>query len=200
MRTPRDCASTVTFAFAFVRLSLSATLALGTYFSARHLLIDQRERTATRQAYADAALVRDSLLTPGAEISDVLGALSPPPGRRSTSGATATGTPRRSTAPAREHGRGPAAVADGSVGVGWTEATSRNAVVVGIPLPAVDAEYYEVVVADELDQTLWTLGRPGDLRRPHDGSGSVARTGREPSRARSAARAWPPLPGSPRET
>jgi signal transduction histidine kinase len=28
---------------------------------------------------------------------------------------------------------------------------------VGVPLPAVDAEYYEVSVAEELDQTLWTL-------------------------------------------
>jgi signal transduction histidine kinase len=30
-------------------------------------------------------------------------------------------------------------------------------VVVGIPLPAVDAQYYEVSVAEELDRTLWTL-------------------------------------------
>lgn len=150
--------STVTFAFAFGALSLSATLAIGTYFSARHLLIDQRERTATRQAYADAALVRDSLLTRGAEISDVLGALSPPAGaviyvRRDgiwySSSLDSAGT--ESTAEVRR------AVAEGSVGVGWTETTSPNGVVVGIPMQAVDAEYYEVTPADELDQTLWTL-------------------------------------------
>ena len=49
-------------------------------------------------------------------------------------------------------------VADGAVGVGWTDATEPHAVVVGVPLPAVDAEYYEVSVAEELDGTLWTLG------------------------------------------
>ena len=48
-------------------------LALGTYFSARHFLLEQRERTALRQAFTDSALVRDSLLTSGAEVSDVLG-------------------------------------------------------------------------------------------------------------------------------
>ena len=34
--------SKVTLAFALGALSLSVTLALGTYFSARHLLIEQR--------------------------------------------------------------------------------------------------------------------------------------------------------------
>ena len=43
-------------------------------------LIDQRERTATRQAFIDAALVRDGLQTPGAQVSDVLGSVSPPAG------------------------------------------------------------------------------------------------------------------------
>jgi signal transduction histidine kinase len=49
-------------------------------------------------------------------------------------------------------------VADGSVGIGWTGATEPHAIVVGVPLPAVGAEYYEVSVAQELDRTLWTLG------------------------------------------
>ena len=70
----------VTFVFAVGAFAVSALLALGTYFAARHQLVDQRERTATRQAFADAALVRDSLLTSGAEVSDVLGSLSPPAG------------------------------------------------------------------------------------------------------------------------
>ena len=48
-------------------------------------------------------------------------------------------------------------VTAGSVGIGWTDATDPHAVVVGIPLPAVDAQYYEVSVAEELDRTLWTL-------------------------------------------
>lgn len=158
-RAARGLRSSVTFAFALGALALSASLALGTYFSARHFLVEQRERTAIRQAFTDGALVRDSLLTSGAQVSEVLGSLSPPAGaviyvRRDgewysssldSAGPVLTSEVQRT-------------VADGSVGVAWTDATDPNAVVVGVPLTAVDAEYYEVSVAQELDSTLWTLG------------------------------------------
>lgn len=154
----RGLRSTVTLAFSLGALAVSVALALGTYFAARHQLVEYRERTATRQAFADAALVRDSLLTSGARVSDVLGAISLPPGasiyvrRHGTwySSSLDSGGPE-TTAEVQP------VVADGSVGVAWTEATSPRAVVVGIPLPAVDAEYYEVAVAEELDRTLWAL-------------------------------------------
>jgi signal transduction histidine kinase len=149
----------VTAAFALGALALSATLALGTYFSARHYLVEQRERTAMRQAYTDAAFVRDNLLTSGAEVSDVLGSISPPAGtvifvhRDGRWYSSSLDLP------------GPKATSDvqpvvqsGSVGLGWTSVTAPSAVVVGVPLPAVHAEYYEVAVAEELDQTLSTLG------------------------------------------
>jgi len=151
--------SAVTLAFALGALALSAVLALGTYFSARQLLLDQRERTAMRQAFSDAAMVRDNLLTSGAQVSDVLGSIAPPAG---------------ATIYVRRHGewysssldssgqeatsRLQSVVADGSVAVGWSDVTDPHAVVVGIPLAAVDAEYYEVSVAEELDRTLKTLG------------------------------------------
>ena len=161
MRRPgaRGLRSTVTLAFALGALALSAMLALGTYFSARHLLIEQRERTALRQAYTDAALVRDSLLTSGAQVSDVLGSIAPPAGaviyiRRDGEWYSSS---LDSAGPEMTSEVQPV-VADGSVGIAWTDATDPHAVVVGIPLPAVDAEYYEVSVADELDGTLWTLG------------------------------------------
>ena len=150
--------SSVTLAFAFGALVLSASLAAGTYLSARHFLVDQRERTATRQAYADAALVRDSLLTSGSQVSDALGSLSPPAGavifvhRGGTWYSSSLDSPGQElTSSVRPDVEG------GSVSVGWTDRTDPNAVVVGIPLPAVDAEYYEVAVADELDRTLGTL-------------------------------------------
>jgi len=149
----------VTLAFALGAFTLSAVLALGTYFSARHFLVEQRERTATRQAFTDSALVRDNLQTSGAEVDEVLGSLSPPAGaviyvRRHgewySSGLDTSGP--ELTAEVQP------VVADGSVGVGWTDTTDPSAVVVGIPLPAAEAEYYEVSVAEELDQTLRTLG------------------------------------------
>ena len=150
--------STATLAFAVGALATSALLALGTYFSARHQLVEQREQTARRQAFADAALVRDSLLTSGAQVSDVLGSLSPPSGavifvRRGGdwySSSLDTAGPVLTT-------RVRSVVAEGSVGLAWTGATDPHSVVVGIPLPAVGVEYYEVVQADELDRTLSTL-------------------------------------------
>lgn len=155
----RGLRSTVTLAFAVGALALSSALALGTYFTARHLLVDQRERTATRQAFTDGALVRDSLLTSGAQVSDVLGSISPPAGaviyvRRQGEWYSSS---LDSAGPELTSSVQPV-VAEGSVGVAWTDATDPHAVVVGVPLPAVDAEYYEVSVADELDDTLWTLG------------------------------------------
>jgi signal transduction histidine kinase len=140
--------SSVTAAFALGALLVSVALSLGTYVSARHLLLDQRERTALRQAYADAALVRDGLSTSGTGVGEALGAVTPPAGASmyvhrggqwyssslDQSGETLTSVVRST-------------VEGGSVGLGWTDRTDPHAVVVGIPLPAVDAEYYEVAVA-----------------------------------------------------
>jgi signal transduction histidine kinase len=157
--TSRGLRSSVTGAFAFGALVLSATLALGTYFSARHSLLEQRERTATRQAFTDAALVRDSLLTSGAQVSDVLGSISPPTGVVIYVHRHGTWYSSSLVRPGDELTSGVRPLVErGSVAVGWTAATDPNAVVVGIPLPAVDAEYYEVAVAEELDRTLSTLG------------------------------------------
>jgi signal transduction histidine kinase len=149
--------TSVTIAFALGALALSATLAVGTYFTARHQLVEQRERTALRQAYTDAALVRDSLLTSGAQVSDVLGSISPPAGaviyvrrdgRWYSSSLDRPG--EELTVSVRP------TVESGSAGLSWTDVTDPNAVVVGIPLPAVSAEYYEVSVAEELSGTLRT--------------------------------------------
>ena len=154
----RGLRSTVTLAFALGALSLSTALALGTYSSARHLLVEQRERTAMRQAFTDSSFVRDSLQSSGVMVSDVLGAMSLPAGasvyvRRDGQWYSSS---LDGTGPAMTSGLR-SIVADGGVAIGWTSATDPHAVIVGVPLPAVDAEYYEVSVADELDSTLWTL-------------------------------------------
>ena len=148
----------MTLVFALGALALSASLSLGTYFSARHLLVDQRERTALRQAFADAALVRDSLLTSGSEVSDVLGSISPPTGavmylhRDDTWYSSSLDQPGQGVTDAVAR-----TVDAGSVGLAWTDLTEPHAVVVGVPLPAVGAAYYEVSVAEELASTLRTL-------------------------------------------
>lgn len=63
--------------FAVGAMLLSTVMALGTYLAARNYLVDERERAAVRQAFADASYVRDGLLTSGIEVSDVLGRVSP---------------------------------------------------------------------------------------------------------------------------
>ena len=154
----RGLRASVTLVFALGALALSASLSLGTYFSARHLLVEQRERTALRQAFTDAALVRDSLLTSGSEVSEVLGSISPPSGavmylhRDDTWYSSSLDQPRQGVTDAVAR-----TVDAGSVGLAWTDLTDPHAVVVGVPLPAVDAAYYEVSVADELSATLRTL-------------------------------------------
>lgn len=157
-RRGRGLRASITLAFALGALLLSTALALGTYFSARHFLVEQREQTALRQAFTDSALVRDNLQTSGTDVSDVLGSLNPPAGaviyvRR---GGQWYSSALDSAGPELTARLQPV-VAGGAAGVGWTDMTDPSAVVVGVPLPAVDAEYYEVSVAEELDGTLKTL-------------------------------------------
>lgn len=145
-------------AFAASALLISVILALGTYFSARHYLIEQRERTALQQAYTDAALAKDGLRTSGASVADVLDAIALPNRTvayvRTGGQWYSSGLVEESHAATEHVAR---TVADGSAGLSWTGATDPPAIVVGIPLAAVDAEYYEVTVAEELDGTLFTL-------------------------------------------
>jgi signal transduction histidine kinase len=149
----------VTLAFAAGALCISAALALGTYLTARHLLVDQRERTATRAAFADASIIREGLLTAGTEVSDVLGAISPPAGTtilvRQEGDWYSTSLDVSSDVLPAQLTRW---VDEGTAGVAWTSATDPPGVVVGLPLPAAGAQYYEVSPADELDRTLSTLG------------------------------------------
>ncbi|MGZ4639541.1 MAG: HAMP domain-containing sensor histidine kinase [Actinomycetes bacterium] len=149
---------TITVSFAAGALAVSAVLAAGTYLVARDYLIHQRERTATGQAFADASLMRDGLLTAGAKVSDVLGTVSPPADTvllvrrdgRWYSSSLADGTDPvpvslRST------------VRGGSPGMSWVRSAGGPSLVVGVPLPAVGAEFYELGATRELDRTLRTL-------------------------------------------
>ena len=154
----RGLRASVTLAFALGALVLSASLSLGTYFSARHLLVEQRERTALRQAFTDAALVRDSLLTSGSEVSEVLGSIAPPTGAVMYLHRDDTWYSSSIDQPGQEITDAVARTVDASsVGLAWSDQTDPHAVVVGVPLPAIGAAYYEVSVAEELAATLRTM-------------------------------------------
>lgn len=158
LRRPWGLRTIVTVSFAAGALLLSLFLSTGTYFVVRHYLVDQRERTATRQAFADASFVRDGLLTSGAQVSDVLGNVSPPADSdivvhrrgRWFSSSLQSGADAVPAASRRAVERGAAAVT-------WTPGVSGPVLTVAVPLPAVDAEFYEITDPTELTGTLATL-------------------------------------------
>jgi len=131
--------------------------AITTYLSTRHYTVDQRERSALRQAYNDAGRVKSALLR-GVDIRTRLDAL-----RASSHATIYLRVGRRWYAVGREAGnRAPIkhvipAVRAGSVAFSWTSATAAPSSAVGVPLPAVDAEYYEVTQAKRLQSTLRTV-------------------------------------------
>lgn len=150
--------TTITAAFALGALGLSAAMAVGTYLAARNYLIDQREHTALRQAFTDASFVRDGLLTSGARVSDVLGAVSPPAqaaivvqrGDQWFSTSLESGA---ADVPERlQH-----EVSGGTAALTWHDGNGGPSVAVGIPLPAVNAHFYEVSRTVELQRTLNAL-------------------------------------------
>jgi signal transduction histidine kinase len=155
---PRGLRLTVTIAFAVGALVLSAVLAISTYLSARHYLIEQRQRTAMRQAYADASYIRQGLLPSGAAVSDALGSLSPPGNsvlfvRRGGAWYSSSLDLSSQDIPTGLIDT----VADGGAAFSWMRAAGDPAIAVGVSLPDVDAEYYEIAIVYELDSTLSTL-------------------------------------------
>lgn len=157
-RRPWGLRNTLTGLFALGGILLAGFMAMGTYTVARSYLLDQRETSALRQAFADASYVRDGLLTSGQEVSDVLGAASPP--ARSTillhrdgrwySSSLDLG---RDDVPAELR----AGVAGGTAALQWGTAGEEPAILVGVPLPSVGSELYEISDTQELERTLDTL-------------------------------------------
>jgi two-component system, OmpR family, sensor histidine kinase MtrB len=144
--------------FALGGLLVSVVLATATYVIAREYLIHLRERSALRQAYADARFVRDGLLSPDASPTQVIGDISLPAGSRILIRASGRwysseleGRPSNLPTPLTS------TVDNGSPGLVWAELDGREAVVVGLPLPAVRAQYYEVLPVVELQRTLGIL-------------------------------------------
>jgi signal transduction histidine kinase len=144
--------------FSVGAMLLSTVMAVGTYLAARNYLVDQRERAAVRQAFADASYVRDGLLTSGVEVSDVLGRVSP--------AADSTVLVRRADgwfSSSLQQGEGDIpldllhSVDDGAVTVAWEPSAAGPTVMIGVPLPAVEADFFEIVATPELDTTLDTL-------------------------------------------
>lgn len=155
---PRGLRGRIVLGFAAGTLLVSAVLVVTTWLLARGYLLDQRESSLTRQAFADANLLSSQLSTAGTEVGDVLGELVPSGGAdivvRSGdawfSSSLDVGA-RDVPADLRE------IVDSGSAGTVRIDTPAGPALVVGVPIGAVGVEFYEISPLAELRMVLRTL-------------------------------------------
>jgi two-component system, OmpR family, sensor histidine kinase MtrB len=140
--------------FAVGGLLLSSILAIGTYGLASRYLVSQRERSAQRQAYLNARALRDSLQSPEA-VPAALSSLELPTGssvviRRAGKWFGTSVAFGRTNVPAELRGL----VGTGKAGHQRVHRTTGPAIVVGIPIPSIGVQYFEVIALTELESTL----------------------------------------------
>ena len=148
----------VTTTFAVGALALSTIMAGITYFTARQVFLNERQGADQRQAFVNASLIRNSLRAPGVEVDQLIGSVDTLPGSLSvlhTGGqwfATSISV-GQSAIPTKLR----TLVLDGSPASQVVPIGGIPQLVIGVPLPAVHAAYFEVFSLDELAGTLRTL-------------------------------------------
>jgi signal transduction histidine kinase len=154
---PRGLRARIVLGFTAATLLVSAVLVGTTFLLARSYLLDQRETTLTRQAFADADVLRSRLSTAGAEVGTVLDELDP-------SGASDVVVHRGDSWYSSSLEVGARDVPDDLRAIvdGGTAATVRTdgagpRLVVGVPVPGADLAFYEISPLTELEQVLRTL-------------------------------------------
>ena len=148
----------VTATFAIGALALSTIMAGITYFTARQSFLNERQTTDQRQAFANASLLQNSLRSPGTNVDQLLEQADTLPGSRSVlrSGGQWYATSisvGKSAIPDQER----TLVLAGTPATQLFSLSGTPQLVIGVPLPAVHAAYYEVFSLDELEGTLRTL-------------------------------------------
>jgi signal transduction histidine kinase len=155
---PRGLRARITLAFAVGTLLVSAVLVGTTFVLARSYLLDQREGSVTRQAFMDADLLRSRLSTAGTEVGEVLADLVPSGGSdvvvRSRGAWYASGLDVGGNDVPAELSQ---LVGSGSAGTIRESSADGPRMVVGIPVPSVDLEFYEISRLVELQTALRTL-------------------------------------------
>ena len=146
--------------FAATGLVVSLLVALATYTMARRYLLEQRTASARTQAYAHARLVRSALRTPNAHIPTLLA---------SVDGTSASNAALRYRGEwyASSIGGVDAIPADLARIVGDQHAATqlvaapdgRPALAVGVPIAAVEAEWYELFPLHDLEHSMDLLAR-----------------------------------------
>ncbi|HTZ08207.1 MAG TPA: HAMP domain-containing sensor histidine kinase [Acidimicrobiales bacterium] len=148
----------VTLTFGLGALALSATMAGLTYFTARQFILNERQSAILRQAYVNASLARSSLRAVSPDVEQLLSSLD------TVAGSTSV-LELRGAWYATSLSVGESAIPDAlrTMVLSGRPATQRVVLggtpefVVGLPLPSVDASYFEVFSLDELSRTLQIL-------------------------------------------
>lgn len=155
---PRGLRARIVLGFAAVTLLVSVVLVSTTFLAARSYLLDQRESSLTRQAFADANVLNSRLATAGADVGDLLAELVPSGGADvvlRSGGSWYSSSLDVGARDVPEELRG--IVTDGSAGTARIDTAHGPALMVGVPLRAAGVEYYEVAPLVELRQVLATL-------------------------------------------
>jgi signal transduction histidine kinase len=148
----------VTVTFAIGALALSTLMAGITYFAARQSFLNERQTTDQRQAFANASLVQSALRSPGTQVNQLIGSVDTLPGSLSvlhTDGqwyATSISVGQSALPPAER-----SLVLSGTPASQLFSVGGTPQLVIGVPLPAVHAAYFEVFSLAELAGSLRTL-------------------------------------------
>ena len=150
----------VTIVFAGLAFLLSTTLAVASYELTRSFLLDRRETAARQEAFLNARVVRDALR---ANPIDVGGSLARVQTGADSAVVVHVGSQWFGTSVGVGRDDVPVAlrrlVARGSAGTQNTKLASVPNIGVGVPLTGVDAEFFELISARELEQTLSLLAQ-----------------------------------------
>ena len=154
--------SRVTAAFAAAAAALSGALAVTTYVLVHHYLLARAENTAVTSTYLNALVVKRDLANAGTNVEDILSSLTSAQGTLALfyqgekwySASVAVGGATRALPPA---GLPPALIQIVNRGAPARQRVivqGQPAVAVGVPLRALDADYFEVHSLSELARTL----------------------------------------------
>lgn len=150
--------------FAVTGLLVAVVVALTGYSLARQYLLDQRDDAARAQAYVNARLMRSALRENNADIPALLANID-------SGGASEAILRYRGTWYSTVIGGADAVpadlarlVGDGRAGLQRVAGSDgRPRLAVGVPVPAVDAEWFEVFPLDDVERTLDLLARSSVL-------------------------------------
>jgi signal transduction histidine kinase len=155
---PRGLRARIALGFAVGSLLVSAVLVVTTYLLARDYLLDQRERSLARQAFADANVLRSRLATDGVEIGEAVGELAPEGDSDAVvrSGdswySTSLDVGARDVPPEMQF-----VVGSGSAATLRTATAEGPQLVVGVAVAGAELEFYEVTPLAGLQTSLRTL-------------------------------------------